>query len=112
MNFEIRKEEKHIEIEFSHVSQEIIAEARKKVEQGQNCLLILPSNKAFSADLVQEITAWSVSVGTDKSFKICGINEEEYLKYFEKVVDWVPSMTEARDLIYMEEVERELLGDL
>ena len=107
---EITKQEQHTEviIKESEISLDLILQMRKEVGDSVNCIVVFNSEVNFNADAAGEFIQWAKSVGTDKSFKVCGIEHSAHEKQLGEEVDWVPTMTEARDLIFMEEVERDL----
>ena len=107
---EVKKEEQHIEISLQQedISLETIQNLRKDWGDSINCVLILEDNVHLDQTETAALVNWAKSVNVAKSFKVCGIDASTSEKWFGETLDWVPTQTEARDLIFMEEVERNL----
>lgn len=107
---EVKKEEQHIEISLQKedISIKTIQILRKDWGDSINCILVLTDGIHLDRLVAEELVDWANAITLTKSFKVCGIDASTSEKWFGEALDWVPTQTEARDLIFMEEVERNL----
>lgn len=85
-----------------------LEELESELGYEQNFVVIIHNFSTFPEEVIEQLNHWKKRVKPKKSFKFCG--RIEHLKAIFDSEDCAPTLTEARDLVFMEEVERDLNG--
>lgn len=109
MSVVISSEERHDEVAFSNaeLTIEALEQAQLQVANAKSLIINLERIERMEDGVANFLLSWSNSVKPFKSFKLCAVNEE-VSKALPEDLEILPTLTEAQDLIFMEEVEREL----
>ncbi len=110
-NFKVEKHEAHVELTWTISAIDATDVEVAIAEVGdQNAILIFTKVESISEDAANKLTQeMSDKLDANRSFKLAEVNEQ--LQAVFKNIELVPTLTEAQDLLFMEEVERDLLTD-